>query len=125
MNNNTKIQFLSPMLLVPDMPGSVKFFEEVLQFERIMDTPTYSIVRRESASIHLQVTSDPTAIEHIKNNQSIYIEVVGLEAFWAHVEKYKELYKMREPFDRDYGMREFHIIDGSSGTLVFVGEPFL
>jgi hypothetical protein len=29
---------------------------------------------------------------------------------------------MRDLFDRDYGMTEFHISD-SNGCLVFVGEP--
>jgi hypothetical protein len=40
---------------------------------------------------------------------------------WKHVQAFNGRYKMRDLFDRDYGMTEFHIND-PSGVLVFVGE---
>lgn len=30
--------------------------------------------------------------------------------------------KVREPFDREYGMREFHIILPHTRTLIFIGQ---
>jgi hypothetical protein len=38
------------------------------------------------------------------------------------VKTFQERYKIRELFDREYGMTEFHIGD-PNGCLVFVGEP--
>jgi len=43
------------------------------------------------------------------------------QQLWQHVQSFKDRYRLRELFDRDYGMTEFHIIDPNS-CLVFVGE---
>jgi len=41
---------------------------------------------------------------------------------WDHVKSFKIRYKIRDLFERDYGMTEFHIED-PNGYLIFVGEP--
>jgi hypothetical protein len=46
----------------------------------------------------------------------------SIQALWEHVEAFKNRYRIRDLFDREYGMTEFHIED-PSGCLVFVGEP--
>jgi hypothetical protein len=57
----------------------------------------------------------------MKRHTEIYIEVQGIRALWEHVKAFKDRYKIRDLFDRDYGMAEFHIVD-PSGVLIFVGE---
>ena len=49
------------------------------------------------------------------------IEVSGIQDLWGHVKMFKDRYKIRELFDQEYGMTEFHIGD-PNGCLVFVGE---
>jgi hypothetical protein len=58
----------------------------------------------------------------VREHTEIYIEVSGIRALWEHVETFKNRYRVRDLFDREYGMTEFHIGD-PNGCLVFVGEP--
>jgi hypothetical protein len=41
---------------------------------------------------------------------------------WEHVKNFKNRYRVRDLFVREYGMTEFHVED-PNGCLVFVGEP--
>ena len=50
------------------------------------------------------------------------MRVSGIHALWEHVKTFKDRYKIRDLFDREYGMTEFHIGDPNE-CLVFVGEP--
>lgn len=52
---------------------------------------------------------------------AFYVEVAGLDALRDHARGWADRFRKRPPFDRDYGMREFHVID-PDGALVFVGE---
>jgi len=60
----------------------------------------------------------------VRGHAEIYIEVSGIHSLWQHVKTFKDQYRIRELFERDYGMTEFHIGD-PNGCLVFVGEPTL
>ena len=70
-------------------------------------------------------TGDAVALKFmrcVRGHTEIYIEVSGIRALWEHVRTFKERHKIRDLFERDYGMTEFHIED-PNGCLVFVGEP--
>lgn len=58
----------------------------------------------------------------VRGHTEIYIEVSGIHPLWEHVKSFKNHYKIRDLFDRDYGMTEFHISDPND-CLIFVGEP--
>ena len=115
-------QTLSPMVPMADVQRSIGFYTEVLGFEVAWQSETYSILHKGGASLHLQLASDPAVFEAARNHLSVYLTVAGIESLWAHVAQFKDRYKIRDLFDRDYGMHEFHIID-PSGCLIFVGEP--
>ena len=57
----------------------------------------------------------------MRGHTEIYVEVSGIRALWEHVRTFKGRHKIRDLFDRPYGMTEFHIED-PNGCLVFVGE---
>lgn len=115
-------KFLSPILPVADMQRSLRFYTEVLDFTPGLQSDTYSIVTRGGASLHLTLAADDTVLERTRGHMSIYLEVTGIDSLWPHVSQFKDSYKTRDLFDRDYGMREFHILD-PDGCLIFVGEP--
>ena len=58
----------------------------------------------------------------VRGHTEIYIEVSGIRTLWEHVKTFKDRYHIRDLFDREYGMTEFHIGD-PNGCLVLVGEP--
>jgi hypothetical protein len=58
----------------------------------------------------------------MREHGEFYLEVSGIDALWEHVKAFKDRYRIRDLFEREYGMTEFHIAD-PNGCLVFVGEP--
>jgi len=113
---------ISPMLAVANMEETVAFYQEVLGFTAMMKSAEYSIVKRDGLTIHFMKAASEHVMECVRGHTEIYIEVSGIRSLWEHVKTFKERYRIRDLFDREYGMTEFHIGD-PNGCLVFVGEP--
>jgi catechol 2,3-dioxygenase-like lactoylglutathione lyase family enzyme len=109
------------MLATASMEETLAFYQEVLGFSTVRQSPDYSIVQRDGLTIHIQRAADEEVLRSMREHTEIYIEVRGIRALWEQVKAFKNRYKIRDLFDRDYGMTEFHIVD-PSGVLVFVGE---
>jgi len=113
---------ISPMLAVADMEETLGFYKEVLGFSARMKSPEYAIVERDGQTIHFMKAASEHVMECVRGHTEIYIEVSGIRSLWEHVKTFRERYRIRDLFDREYGMTEFHIGD-PNGCLVFVGEP--
>jgi catechol 2,3-dioxygenase-like lactoylglutathione lyase family enzyme len=113
---------ISPMLAAADMEETLAFYREVLGFESTMKSAEYAIIERDGRTIHFMKAASEEVMKCVRGHTEIYIEVSGLGALWEHVKTFKERYRIRDLFERDYGMTEFHIED-PNGCLVFVGEP--
>jgi catechol 2,3-dioxygenase-like lactoylglutathione lyase family enzyme len=112
---------LSPIIPVAEMQRSISFYTEVLGFDVVSQSGDYSILTRDDASVHLTRADDPSVLDATRGHTSFYLEVDAIESLWSHVALFRARYKVRDLFDRDYGMREFHIIDPDD-CLIFVGE---
>ena len=110
------------MLAVADMEETVAFYQNVLGFSPTMKSPDYSIVERDGQTIHFMKAESEEVLKCVRGHTEIYIEVVGIRALWEHVKTFKDRYRIRDLFAREYGMTEFHIGDPNE-CLVFVGEP--
>ncbi len=119
--SSTVVKRLSPMLATDDMEKSLAFFETVLGFTPIRKSPDYSIIERDGQAIHLMLAASPDVMKSMREHTEIYIEVSGIRVLWDHVQTFKDRYRIRDLFDRDYGMTEFHIADPNS-CLIFVAE---
>jgi catechol 2,3-dioxygenase-like lactoylglutathione lyase family enzyme len=113
---------LSPILPVADLEKSLGFYSDVLGFETKFCADAYAILVHGGASLHLTRAESPSVLKAVQGHMSIYLEVDNIESLWAHVSQYKNRYRIRDLFDQEYGMREFHICD-PDGCLIFVGEP--
>ena len=122
MTSSTTARRISPMLATDNMEETISFYQNVLGFTPTMKAPEYSIVERDGQTIHLQKAASEDVMKSMREHTEIYIEVSGIHALWDHVKTFKDRYRTRDLFDRDYGMTEFHIAD-PHGCLVFVGEP--
>lgn len=116
------VKKISPMLAVANMDETLAFYQEVLGFTAMMKSPGYSIVERDGLTIHFMKAASKHVMECVRGHTEIYIEVSGIRSLWEHVKTFKERYRVRDLFDREYGMTEFHVED-PNGCLVFVGEP--
>ncbi len=112
---------ISPMLATDNMGATIQFYEDVLGFKATMHTPKYSILERDGQTIHFQKAASDKVMRAMRDHTEIYIEVSGIDSLWEHVKTFKNRYKIRDLFRREYGMTEFHIAD-PNGCLVFVGE---
>jgi len=115
------VKRISPMLAVADMDETLAFYADVLGFVVTMKSPEYSIVERDGATIHFMKAADESVLAAVRGRTEIYLEVQGIHALWEKVRELKGRYQIRDLFDRDYGMTEFHIGD-PNGCLVFVGQ---
>lgn len=121
MNTNHTVKRVSPMLVAADIVVTVDFYVQVLGFALTMNSPGYAVVERDGATIHFMKAANEKIMEAVRGHTDIYIEVSDIASLWEHVCQFKGRYRIRDLFDRDYGMREFHIADPND-CLVFVGE---
>ena len=122
MNIGTpQVKRISPMLAVADMDTTLDFYTKVLGFEATLRSPDYSIVSRDGATIHFMKAANEAVMKAVRGHTEIYIEVTDIASLWEHVSRFRNAYRIRDLFDREYGMREFHIGD-PNGCLVFVGQ---
>jgi predicted enzyme related to lactoylglutathione lyase len=121
MPDSPKAKRISPMLAVADMEATLAFYNEVLGFSAMMKSPEYSILERDGQTIHFQKAESEEVMNCVRGHAEIYIEVSGIESLWEHAQTFKGRYRMRDLFDREYGMTEFHITDPNE-CLVFVGQ---
>jgi catechol 2,3-dioxygenase-like lactoylglutathione lyase family enzyme len=113
---------ISPMLAVANMEESLAFYQDVLGFTPKMKSSEYSIVERDGQTIHFMKAASEEVMQCVRGHTEIYLEVSGIDSLWEHAKTFQDRYPIRDLFDRDYGMTEFHIGD-PNGCLVFVGQP--
>ncbi len=116
------VKRISPMLATDNMEKTLAFYETVLGFTATLKSPDYSIIERDGQTIHFQKAAGEEVMKAMREHTEIYLEVSGIRDLWQQVQTFKNLYRIRDLFERDYGMTEFHITD-PNGCLIFVGEP--
>ena len=119
--NVPQVKRISPMLAAADMDATLEFYVKILGFEVSLRSAAYSIVHRDGATIHFMKAADEEVMKAVRGHAEIYIEVADIAPLWEHVSRFKKSHRIRDLFDRDYGMREFHI-DDPNDCLVFVGQ---
>ena len=121
MAETTVAKRISPMLAAEDMEATLEFYRKVLGFVPTLQTAEYAVVERDGQTIHFMKAASEEVMSCVRGHTEIYIEVTGIAELWKHVRNFKERYRVRDLFQRKYGMTEFHIED-PNGCLVFVGE---
>lgn len=111
-----KALYLSPMIPSFNIKETADFFKSTLGFSSVMQTDTYAVYQKDNLTIHIL-----RAGENI-GQMEFYLQVNNIDELWTTIkEKVKNL-KTKEPFNRDYGMREIHIGIPQTNTLLFIGQ---
>jgi hypothetical protein len=111
-----KAVYLSPMIPSYNIAETVRFFLELFSFTPFLNNDNYAVLVKDYLSIHiLNAGTDIGEME-------FYLEVDALDELWENIKDKLDGIKVRVPFDREYGMREFHIIIPHTKTLMFVGQ---
>jgi len=98
-----------------DVRATRLFFKDILGFSDVRDEGSYVIMQKDNCMIHILNAGDIGEME-------FYLEVQGIDELWDNIKDNLAGVKTKEPFNQDYGMREFHIIIPHTKTLMFVGQ---
>jgi hypothetical protein len=111
-----KALFLSPMIPSFNIEVTADFFKSILGFSSIMHTDTYAVYQKDNLTIHILRAGEDIG------QMEFYLEVDDVNDLWAAIKGKLKGLKIREPFDRDYGMREIHIDIPQTNALLFIGQ---
>lgn len=111
-----KALYISPMIPSFNIEETADFFKSVLGFSSIMRTETYAVYQKDNLTIHILRAGDNIG------QMEFYLEVDNVDDLWTAIKDKVKNLKIREPFDRDYGMREIHIGIPQTNTLLFIGQ---
>jgi hypothetical protein len=111
-----KALYLSPMIPSFEIGETTGFFTDLFLFSVVRRELNYVILSKDSLTIHiLNAGVDIGEME-------FYLEVDDIDSLWQNIENKLPNIKKRAPFDREYGMREFHVEIPYTKTLLFVGQ---
>lgn len=112
---------ITPIIPVTDPKVAGDWFVRGLGFTAVPHG-TGMHLTRDAANIRLVRRTDDMDMSDPRRQQSIYINIVDIDAFWEeHGDVLGAEAEVRSPFDRDYGMREIHVIYES--LLIYFGSP--
>jgi catechol 2,3-dioxygenase-like lactoylglutathione lyase family enzyme len=111
-----KVHYLSPMVPSYNIEETARFFTDLFGFQIARREPNYAIVYKDGHLIHfLNAGEDIGEME-------FYLEVDHIDELWDSIKDKLSGSRSRAPLDREYGMREFHVIIPHTKTLLFVGQ---
>jgi len=112
----------TPIIPVADLAHAHDWFTRCLGFNAEWVGETMVHLHRDAVHIRLIRKADDMDMDDPRRQQSVYINVDDVDALHAaHKTALEDGGDYRAPFDRDYGMREMHIIYES--LLMFFGSP--
>ena len=106
---------ISPMIPSYNVLETVLFFQDLLGFSTVMHTGTYAILQKNNHTIHILPAGDIGEME-------FYLEVDDVDQVWASIKDKLDDVQHKAPFNRDYGMREIHLVIPHTKTLLFIGQ---
>ncbi len=95
---------------------TIIFFRDLLDFTIPGEETNYAIIYKDSYTIHVLPAGEDIG------EMEFYIEVDDIEKVWDLIKDKVGKMKVKAPFDREYGMREIHIIIPQTKTLLFIGQ---
>ena len=111
-----KAIYLSPMIPSYNIELTARFFKDLFSFSVLRAEINYIILSKDRLTIHILNAGEDIG------EMEFYLEVDELDGLWQSIENKLAGIRVRKPFDREYGMREFHIEVPYTKTLLFVGQ---
>ena len=128
VKKRTVIKKLAPVLMAEDVAAAVKFYEEALDFKRVVTVPdkapfVFGMV--ENCGVEIQFV-DPKSFadssENFKDKKpggtiALYMDTCDIDALYEKVAKWVKIFK--DMHKTPYGTREFYILDCNGYILGF------
>lgn len=113
----TDIEKIIPHIPSKNLRTTQKFFVENFEFISVVDTEYFIELRNTNYTLGLLKANGKL------NAQSIYIQVKDIDTLWENIKSNISMFKHKELFTQNYGMKEFHVIIPETETLLIVGQP--
>ena len=110
------LENITPHIPSSDMAKTIHFLVEIMGFSLGHQSDFYSEVISANNTLGIQ------ASEGEPNQQSIYLRVNDIDALWDNIKGKSDSFHCQAPFNRDYGMREIHVVIPETATLLFIGS---
>jgi hypothetical protein len=115
---------ITPFMHVDDVPGAVRFFEDILGFKAWINAPGYAYVQREAAAIRIMKASQSPGEEVLPGNRRFmyYIDVEDVDGLLAELKPKLDTLPeghVQGPQNKIYGQRELAIVAPDGNLLVF------
>ncbi|HEY8696228.1 MAG TPA: VOC family protein [Rhizomicrobium sp.] len=107
-----------PLLPSADLGRAVGYYVDKLGFSKLALSDGHAIVERDGAEIHFWPCTD----RHVIENSGAYIRVDEIQAVHDSMLGAADGGRITEPQDREWGMREFYVVD-LDGNLLRFGQP--
>ncbi len=109
------------------MAATVAFYADVSSFENreLSEDVSFGLVACGEVGVMLVRCDDDAALTATAHNISVYVWVDGVDAYYEALKPRLiglPQGRVRPPFNKPYGMREFHVRDPSGCLLFFGGE---
>jgi hypothetical protein len=111
-----KVVHLSPMIPSYDVSKTAAFFINLLAFRVIRDEGAYVILARDEHMVHILKAGDDIG------EMEFYLEVDDVDSVWDGMTSHLQDLEFRAPFNREYGMREIHVVIPETRALLFIGQ---
>jgi predicted enzyme related to lactoylglutathione lyase len=102
----------APVLHVPDVPATAKFYRDVLGFTWDFGDEMYAVVWRDNSAIHFVKENDRPRGVHL------FQWVKDVDAYYREIVERGATVSMA-PTDQPYGIREFGVCDINGVGIVF------
>jgi len=99
-----------------DMEKTSEFFIKLLKFNQEFKSANYVILNKDGLTIHVLPAGNDIG------EMEFYIEVDNVDEVWNFMRHNVEGLNYKEPYDREYGMREIHVEIPFTKTLLFIGQ---
>jgi len=111
---------LSPTLWTNDLPASIAFYRNLLEFECTNQSEGWACLRKDNVELMLSRPNAHEPFDKIQFTGSFYFRPDDVKALWEQLkDKTRIVYPLE---DFDYGMREFAIRDNNGYILQFGQE---
>ena len=116
---------VTPLVPVADLDASVAFYRDALGFEAVRVVPgAYAYLRRDGAALRLQRAGPGVDLSDRAMQLACYVDVDDVDALWEELRPALAALpegRVRAPFDRGGGRREFHVVDEDAMLALFGG----
>jgi len=116
---DTLLEAVNPVLRSADVPTSLRFFAEKLDFDvtfQDSDDPTFAIIGRDRVEIHIRKKDEHSTLSEIR------IAVCDVEHLHSQLEPLEILTSGTTLQNTPFGTREFTILDPDGNSLTFYSE---